>query len=116
MDIMDGVNVVMAIMGLGELCLGSHVLVTGKVPGGRVTEPGQIRKYGVALILFSGFFLLQVIGYLGVRLGLWSSVIRGLLLLLAVAVAAITMVKSRPLFSLTMFRRHPERNSIDPHG
>jgi hypothetical protein len=104
-DIMDAGNVAMAIMGLGELCFGSYVLLTGKVPGGRVTEPAQTRKLGVAFILFGGFFLLQVIGYLGVRLSLWSSSIRGLLVLLAFTVAVITLVKSWPLLSLAWFRR-----------
>jgi hypothetical protein len=96
---MDGVNIVQAVMGLGTLCLGPHVLVTGKVPGGHAMEPGQIRKLGVDLVLCSGFLLLQVIGSLGVRLGLWSASVRGLLVLLAFAVAAIALVKSRPMAS-----------------
>jgi hypothetical protein len=116
-NIMDGVNVAQTVMGLGALGLGSYVLATGKVPGERATEPGQIRKLGVAYILFSGFCLLQVIGYLGVRLGLWSTGIRGLLVLLAFAVAVIALVKFRPLSSLTGLRRHPpagERGTDEP--
>jgi hypothetical protein len=96
---MDWVNVTEAVMGLGALCLGPYVLVTGKVPGGHAMEPGQIRKLGVDLVLCSGFLLLQVIGYLGIRLGLWSSGVRALLVLLAFAVAAIVVVRSRPMGS-----------------
>jgi hypothetical protein len=61
-------------------------------------------------MLFSGFLLLQVVGYLGVRLGLWSEVIRGLLLLLAFAAAVVALRKLRPLFALIWSRRRPERN------
>ncbi|MFG2039089.1 hypothetical protein [Dactylosporangium sp. NPDC048998] len=115
MGIMDGVYVVSAAMGLGELCLGCYVLVTGKIPGGRVTGPAQVRKLGVTFVLLSGFFLIQVIGYLGARLELWSPHIRSLLILAAFAVAVIAIVKSRPLFSLTTFRRPPEGDSTDHH-
>ncbi|WP_433796456.1 hypothetical protein [Actinoplanes sp. CA-252034] len=105
MEFMDGVNVIMAVMGLGELLLGSYVLTTGRVPGGRARTPDRTRKLGVYLILFSGFFLLQVVGYVGVRLDLFSSVIRGVLVLLAFALGVIALTRYRPQFALTRFRR-----------
>ena len=76
--------------------------------------PEQVRN--IRDVRFGGFFLLQVIGYLGVRLGLWSQGIRGPVLLLAFAVGTIALVKYSPMFLLTRFRRRPERNSIDHHG
>ncbi|MER7276620.1 hypothetical protein ABT369_19470 [Dactylosporangium sp. NPDC000244] len=113
MGIMGGIYVVSAAMGLGLLCVGCYILATGKIPGDRVTGPAQVRRLGVAYVLLSGFFLTQVVGYLGVRLDLWSPRVRSLLILAAFALAAIAAVKINPLRSLTTFRRRPADGSTD---
>ncbi|WP_433040707.1 hypothetical protein [Dactylosporangium sp. CS-033363] len=114
MSFMDGVHGALAIMGLGALYFGCHVLLTGKVPGGGITAPAEVRRYGVGFLLFSGFPLLQVVGYLGTRLGLWPQTVRGLLLLAGFALGVTVLVKFRPVFSLTRFRR-PGGDIADHH-
>ncbi|PRX16518.1 hypothetical protein CLV67_11999 [Actinoplanes italicus] len=112
---MDGVNVIMAVMGMGELCLGAYVLTTGRVPGGYVPSPERIRKLGVFFILISGFFLFQVAGYAGVRLDLFSRGIRSVLVLTAFAVGVIALIKYWPQFALSKVRQQAEDVSTDQH-
>ena len=95
MSFMDSVNVVLAFMGVAELCFGAYVLATGKVPGGRIAKPAEVRRLGVATVLFGLFFLIQAVGYLGVRQGWFSSGVRGLLLLVAFAVGILGLVRFR---------------------
>ncbi|MEV4346225.1 hypothetical protein AB0J83_17280 [Actinoplanes sp. NPDC049596] len=96
MTIMDGLNVVLALLGLAAAGLGVQALTTGRTPGARVTEPALIRRWGLAHLLFAVFFLLQVVGYLGVRLSYFSSIVRGVLLLVALTAGVIALVKYSP--------------------
>ncbi len=74
---------------LCALASGTNTLVTGRSPSDRVVEPGQIRRFGVGLVLFGVFWALQAVGYFGVRLDLFSSSVRGYLFLVALAVGAV---------------------------
>ena len=109
MSFMERVNVVLAFMGMGELCFGAYVLATGKVPGGRITEAGEVRRLGVATVLFGLFFLIQAVGYLGARQGWFSSGVRGLLLLLAFAVGILALVRYRPRLRSRAVRDRADR-------
>jgi hypothetical protein len=104
-EIMDWVNVILTAMGLPELCLGAYLLVTGRLPRRRVTDPEHIRRLGMTSVLLGAFFLLQVVGYLGVRLDLFSQRIRGVSLLLALAVGLFALVKYRPFSLIGVGRR-----------
>jgi hypothetical protein len=98
MDFMAWVNVLMAIVGLTVVGLGVRILAGGTVPRWvtPVDEPGRVGRYALC---FGAFFLLQVVGYLGVEAGLFNSVVRGLLVLLGFAVGVFALVKYRPRVS-----------------
>ncbi|MEU8661620.1 hypothetical protein [Actinoplanes philippinensis] len=116
MELMDGVTIVLAAMGLGELCLGFHVLATGRVPGGRVKDPEQIRKSGVFCILVSGFFLLQAVGYAGVRFDLFPWAVQAVSTLLSFVLGVVAVTRYRPQFVLTGWRRRAEQDHDQPGG
>ncbi|WP_089292013.1 hypothetical protein [Actinoplanes regularis] len=96
MEIMDLLNIALAAVSLCLFASGTSALVTGRAPSFRVTEPEQIRKIGVGLLLMGMFWALQVVGYAGVRLGLISSTARGVLLLAAFPVGALAVMKYLP--------------------
>ncbi|GIE78529.1 hypothetical protein Aph02nite_44790 [Actinoplanes philippinensis] len=108
---MDGVTIVLAAMGLGELFLGLYVLAAGRVPGGRVKDPEQIRKFGVFYILVSGFLLLQAVGNAGVQFDLFSWGVQAVLVLLSFVLGVIALTRYRPRFVLTKWRRGAEQTT-----
>ncbi len=93
---MDLVNAVLTVIGLLMIFLGVDALRNGRARGSRIIDPAEIRKLGVYYLLFSGFFLLQSIGYAGVRLELFPEGVRGVLFLLGFALGVFALLRYRP--------------------
>jgi hypothetical protein len=114
-----GVNAVLAVVSVADLCFGGYSLVTGKVVGGRAADPDEApeptaaRRSGVAHLLVSGAVLSLVIGYLGGNQGLWYQIVRDLLFVAAAVFAVIGLLKLRPPAWLDRFGRDDKHEAVD---
>ena len=96
MSFMGWITTGMALVGLFALCFGCWVLATRRLTrrlSEQYTRPADAGKY---LLGFGLFFLLQVAGYVGVAVGLFNNMVRGVLVLVAFAIAVFSLVRYRP--------------------
>jgi hypothetical protein len=96
MNFMGWINVSMALVGACSVWLGARTLATGRLPrrlSDRYTDSADWARY---LLGFGLFLLLQVIGYAGVEFGIFGTLVRGCLVLLAFVIGAVTVFRYRP--------------------
>ncbi|BAL89036.1 hypothetical protein AMIS_38160 [Actinoplanes missouriensis 431] len=95
MGFMGWINLVMSLIGACSLCLGIRALATGKLPRRLSEQYRDPVAGGRYLVGFGLFCLLQVVGYLGVEFGLFGSLVRGAIVVLAFVLAAVTVLLHR---------------------
>ncbi|MEU8240756.1 hypothetical protein AB0C07_21130 [Actinoplanes missouriensis] len=96
MGFMGWINLGMSLIGACSIGLGIRALATGKLPRRLSEQYRDPVAGGRCLLGFGLFFLLQVVGYLGVEVGLFGSLVRGAFVLLAFILAAVTVLLYRP--------------------
>jgi hypothetical protein len=93
---MGWINLGMSLIAVCSMGLGIRALATGKLPRRMSEQYSHPADGGRYLLGFGLFFLLQVVGYLGVELGFFGSLVRGAFVLLAFIVGAVTILLYRP--------------------
>jgi len=96
MGFLGWINLGMSLTGVCSIGLGIRALATGKLPRRLSEQYSHRTDGGRSLLGFGLFFLLQVVGYVGVELSLFGSLVRGAFVLLAFIIGAVPVLLYRP--------------------